>query len=111
MSFLSIIVISLSNVDNFEAQLWFSDTWAPDEHFIPTLVRVSVDSHLHVLQVYFNFQHIYHHGDNDDGDDHREDDYDDDQDHSADKYQAVPGVIAPELIIRYTIFEEAAPEG
>ena len=32
-------------------QLWFSDTWAPDEHFIPTLVRVSVDSHLHVLQV------------------------------------------------------------
>ena len=34
-----------------------------------------------------------------------------DQDHSADKYKAVPGVIAPELIIRYTIFEEAAPEG
>ena len=61
----------------------------------------------------------YHHGDNDDddgqredyNDGHHEDDYDDDQDHSADKYQAVPGVIAPELIIRYTIFEEAAPEG
>ena len=35
----------------------------------------------------------------------------DDQDHSADKYRAVPGVIAPELIIRYTIFEEAAPDG
>jgi len=65
-----------------QLRLWFSDTWAPDEHFIPTLVRVSVDSHLHVLQ-----------------------------DHSADKYRAVPGVIAPELIIRYTIFEEAAPDG
>ena len=34
-------------------QVWFQDTWAPDEHYIPTLVRVSVDSHLHVLQVQF----------------------------------------------------------
>ena len=78
--------------------MWFSDTWAPDEHFIPTLVRVSVDSHLHVIQVFRLYR------------DHLHDHYDD-QDHSADKYRAVPGVIAPELIIRYTIFEEAAPEG
>ena len=33
------------------------------------------------------------------------------QDHDIEKYIAIEGVIAPELIIRYTIFEEAAPEG
>ena len=27
------------------------DTWAPDEHYIPTLVRITVDSHDHVIQV------------------------------------------------------------
>ena len=43
--------ISNNKSDDILIQLWFSDTWAPDEHFIPTLVRVSVDSHLHVLQV------------------------------------------------------------
>ena len=34
------------------------DTWAPDEHYIPTLVRITVDSHYHVIQVkglYFNY--------------------------------------------------------
>ena len=42
-----VLVISLY----LAPQLWFSDTWAPDEHFIPTLVRITVDKQLHVLQV------------------------------------------------------------
>ena len=33
------------------------------------------------------------------------------QDGSLDKYCAGDGMVAPELIIRYTVFEEAAPEG
>ncbi|XP_023344012.1 beta-1,3-galactosyl-O-glycosyl-glycoprotein beta-1,6-N-acetylglucosaminyltransferase 4 [Eurytemora carolleeae] len=65
-----------------QLKIWFLDTWAPDEHYIPTLVRTSVDFHNHVLQ-----------------------------DHDLSKFRAKEGVIAPELVIRYTIFEEAAPDG
>ena len=47
-----LINLPLTLLHNFLLfQLWFSDTWAPDEHFIPTLVRITVDRHLHVIQV------------------------------------------------------------
>lgn len=61
-----------------DLQVWFVDTWAPDEHFIPTLVRTSSGSQIH-------------------------------QDLDLNKYKAPPGLIAPELAIRFTVFEEAAP--